>query len=391
MLYIFWLLHQTTTPTVTSLSNWCCISFDSYIKPQPASSCASSIVVVYLLTPTSNHNRYQIIILVHKVVYLLTPTSNHNFLMVLTYSSVLYIFWLLHQTTTSVLKFLPVIGCISFDSYIKPQLWGMAAVAATVVYLLTPTSNHNSNPQFNANTSLYIFWLLHQTTTRDFKCFGRCLLYIFWLLHQTTTHIRTNYKTFTLYIFWLLHQTTTFKLSCASSTSLYIFWLLHQTTTNRMPQGNNNKLYIFWLLHQTTTSTVLFCFYSKLYIFWLLHQTTTWQAYCPTQQSCISFDSYIKPQRCGNMVVILLSCISFDSYIKPQLWILILTPGTRCISFDSYIKPQRLRNPAFSGTSCISFDSYIKPQLMFDPTCAEWVVYLLTPTSNHNSSSQLPK
>ena len=34
-LYIFWFLHQTTTEKVTIKPNWCCISFGSYIKPQP--------------------------------------------------------------------------------------------------------------------------------------------------------------------------------------------------------------------------------------------------------------------------------------------------------------------------------------------------------------------
>ena len=34
----------------------CCISFDSYIKPQPKSLTLSTVIVVYLLIPTSNHN-----------------------------------------------------------------------------------------------------------------------------------------------------------------------------------------------------------------------------------------------------------------------------------------------------------------------------------------------
>ena len=33
--------------------------------------------------------------------------------------------------------------CISFDSYIKPQLGGYHATNQQVVYLLIPTSNHN--------------------------------------------------------------------------------------------------------------------------------------------------------------------------------------------------------------------------------------------------------
>ena len=34
------------------------------------------------------------------------------------------------------------------------------------------------------------------------------------------------------------------------------------------------------------------------------------------------------------------SCISFDSYIKPQLYIDHANNSISCISFDSYIKPQ---------------------------------------------------
>ena len=34
------------------------------------------------------------------------------------------------------------------------------------------------------------------------------------------------------------------------------------------------------------------------------------------------------------------SCISFDSYIKPQPERVKHSGGGRCISFDSYIKPQ---------------------------------------------------
>ncbi len=35
------------------------------------------------------------------------------------------------------------VSCISFDSYIKPQLAAVQARTAEVVYLLIPTSNHN--------------------------------------------------------------------------------------------------------------------------------------------------------------------------------------------------------------------------------------------------------
>ena len=104
-----------------SLSLGCCISFDSYIKPQPS--------LEYVLLPS--------------VVYLLIPTSNHNAGGFLSPLITLYIFWFLHQTTTAALWDNPMLRCISFDSYIKPQLLTDAKKAKEVVYLLIPTSNHN--------------------------------------------------------------------------------------------------------------------------------------------------------------------------------------------------------------------------------------------------------
>ena len=122
-------------------------------------------VVVYLLIPTSNHN---VIYLVHNygfVVYLLIPTSNHNFCAYCWFWATLYIFWFLHQTTTRYLIYIFQLRCISFDSYIKPQLLFLLLRLRFVVYLLIPTSNHNLILSRKAIKRLYIFWFLHQTTT----------------------------------------------------------------------------------------------------------------------------------------------------------------------------------------------------------------------------------
>ena len=186
-LYIFWFLHQTTTLCSHLSFSFCCISFDSYIKPQL-------------------------------------------------------------QTSPLITMF----RCISFDSYIKPQLCFGGLLHQIVVYLLIPTSNHNLPRAQKKRKTLYIFWFLHQTTTQQQR--------------------------------WRLHQ----------------------------------RLYIFWFLHQTTTASVA----------------------AAIRWSCISFDSYIKPQPTG--------------------------PA-----------PARL-------SGCISFDSYIKPQPPIGEWCPSAVVYLLIPTSNHN-------
>ena len=187
------------------------------------------------------------------VVYLLIPTSNHN---------------------------------LNLTNKIQSE----------VVYLLIPTSNHNVKQWHSHVLKLYIFWFLHQTTTRlrPALILGRCISFdsyikpqrlsywwrladVVYLLIPTSNH---NLKSFLyaahqLYIFWFLHQTTTTVLSVLKITKLYIFWFLHQTTTGFVQGVSNLGLYIFWFLHQTTTTSHLSIFLD----------------------CCISFDSYIKPQR----------------------------------------------------------------------------------------------
>ena len=69
-----------------------CISFDSYIKPQLTLTYSDEFVVVYLLIPTSNHNQTSVSATYGFVVYLLIPTSNHNWDVVGEFFFVLYIF-----------------------------------------------------------------------------------------------------------------------------------------------------------------------------------------------------------------------------------------------------------------------------------------------------------
>ena len=208
-LYIFWFLHQTTTP-MGSVPVLCrCISFDSYIKPQQNNNVSIVITVVYLLIPTSNHNSVAKWPVNHLVVYLLIPTSNHNDGVDLIDLNKLYIFWFLHQTTTivwaGIVNILLYIfwflhqtttyariswrwlSCISFDSYIKPQHHSVIAVASHVVYLLIPTSNHNKTGEGKVHR--YVVYLLIPTSNHNLWCAGTApeRLYIFWFLHQTTT------------------------------------------------------------------------------------------------------------------------------------------------------------------------------------------------------------
>ena len=77
-LYIVLFLHQTTTGQEIDLFTYCCISYYSYIKPQPIYQCPSLRSVVYRTIPTSNHNRYLLRKDNQEVVYRTIPTSNHN-------------------------------------------------------------------------------------------------------------------------------------------------------------------------------------------------------------------------------------------------------------------------------------------------------------------------
>ena len=207
-----------------------CISFDSYIKPQPLITC------IPLMPSCISFDSY------------IKPQRSHP----------------------------PIssgVCCISFDSYIKPQRTPCLLNFLQVVYLLIPTSNHNSVGRKESLPKLYIFWFLHQTTTQ--------------LLRRARTHL--------LYIFWFLHQTTTFSLpfnlfySCISFDSYIkpqpitpvtfmcrVVYLLIPTSNHNRPPA------VSWL--------------TQLYIFWFLHQTTTPEKHEVKHQSCISFDSYIKPQ-----------------------------------------------------------------------------------------------
>ena len=164
-LYIFWFIHQTTTRCNRQKWRLRCISFDSYIKPQQGRVAVVVHAVVYLLIPTSNHNRwradlYSCELYIFWFLHQTTTDSSKRM-----HDAMLYIFWFLHQTTTTrcwrasrtrCISFDSYIKpqllmfwtrkpcrCISFDSYIKPQLALINSFSEIVVYLLIPTSNHN--------------------------------------------------------------------------------------------------------------------------------------------------------------------------------------------------------------------------------------------------------
>ena len=229
-LYIVLFLHQTTTCDSVRLfwlgcisffsyikpqhdNNWlrsmfCCISFFSYIKPQLWTEREIDIPVVYRSFPTSNHNYCLLLSRCCWVVYRSFPTSNHNGSYILTPSSLLYIVLFLHQTTTMTILLIRLCRCISFFSYIKPQLWKNLqkkllscisffsyikpqqrqnwSLSDAVVYRSFPTSNHNFMKMISSLNVLYIVLFLHQTTTfhTDILCCKSCISFFSYIKPQ---------------------------------------------------------------------------------------------------------------------------------------------------------------------------------------------------------------
>ena len=230
-LYIFWFLHQTTTIFALNRAPICCISFDSYIKPQRCRQAGRLYTVVYLLIPTSNHNR---------ICETLFPI-------------LLYIFWFLHQTTTQDLLYLLRPRCISFDSYIKPQPVRVSECVKWVVYLLIPTSNHNLACCCLLVVLLYIFWFLHQTTTPLLPIFLKncCISFDSYIKPQLLLLIRKFIKSCISFDSYIKPQ----PFALDKLYRLVVYLLIPTSNHNFMsPILLFLMLYIFWFLHQTTTS-----------------------------------------------------------------------------------------------------------------------------------------
>ena len=189
---------------------------------------------------------------------------------------------------------------------------------AQVVYLLYPTSNHNVQKRDPFIIGLYIFCILHQTTTTLLKPYIHPLLYIFCILHQTTTIRRWIFLKRPLYIFCILHQTTTWTaprntgLGCISFVSYIkpqpsirtpcsryrcisfvsyikpqlrvllilmkiVVYLLYPTSNHNWPPSFQQWWWVVYLLYPTSNHNPIWNTTggSLLYIFCILHQTTT--------------------------------------------------------------------------------------------------------------------
>ena len=100
----------------------------------------------------------------------------------------LYIVLFLHQTTTTLYKAQSSLSCISYYSYIKPQLYLVLDVCPVVVYRTIPTSNHNFAKL--RQVARAVVYRTIPTSNHNFETFqiNMALLYIVLFLHQTTTY-----------------------------------------------------------------------------------------------------------------------------------------------------------------------------------------------------------
>ena len=165
-----------------------CISYYSYIKPQLVRRHQFSLRVVYRTIPTSNHNVLLNWYTKHFVVYRTIPTSNHNVLLLVAGGVVLYIVLFLHQTTTNFPDSLFFQSCISYYSYIKPQLHVLRLVNEGVVYRTIPTSNHNNGSSLLYHRSVVYRTIPTSNHNEPLTNWTSIRLYIVLFLHQTTTY-----------------------------------------------------------------------------------------------------------------------------------------------------------------------------------------------------------
>ena len=149
------------------------------------------------------------VIFLLSVVYLLIPTSNHN-------------------------------------------LTEAVALSLEVVYLLIPTSNHNWQRKHLCGCSLYIFWFLHQTTTRIWvrTRYLRCISFDSYIKPQ---HYMNQDNCF-LVVYLLIPTSNHNVIYLVHNYGFVVYLLIPTSNHNSRPVYRSAcRLYIFWFLHQTTT------------------------------------------------------------------------------------------------------------------------------------------
>ena len=213
-LYIVLFLHQTAT-LLHWLVQWkCCISFYSYIKPQLRRESLLSdrrCISFYSYIkpqPLARNHRFS------SVVYRSIPTSNRNIRRSVETTSTLYIVLFLHQTATALCDGGLKLGCISFYSYIKPQLRlersALAQSCISFYSYIKPQLLQSGRHKRRRCISFYSY-IKPQLWVRRTEYSACCISFYSYIKPQL--HSQATSENILLYIVLFLHQTATFLMS----------------------------------------------------------------------------------------------------------------------------------------------------------------------------------
>ena len=188
--------------------------------------------VVYRSIPTSNRNHHAQHLCVALVVYRSIPTSNRNPQRKKQLRRKLYIVLFLHQTATQHVILLYWFCCISFYSYIKPQLSWLFLFCAGVVYRSIPTSNRNHDS--SSLIRLQVVYRSIPTSNRNLQGAEHVPTLVVYRSIPTSNRNQLGpvHHADELYIVLFLHQTATTTHHWHCLPALYIVLFLHQTATS---------------------------------------------------------------------------------------------------------------------------------------------------------------
>ena len=187
--------------------------------------------VVSIQYSTSNHNPLQHLFRHYFVVSIQYSTSNHNIQLAQDVDLELYLFSILHQTTTLSKCLYYRLCCIYSVFYIKPQPCEVPFRDGAVVSIQYSTSNHNNN--FNLSHTHDVVSIQYSTSNHNRALHRVTFLKVVSIQYSTSNHnpFQIPLGHLLLYLFSILHQTTTRRTFFQLFILLYLFSILHQTTT----------------------------------------------------------------------------------------------------------------------------------------------------------------
>ena len=158
-------LHQTTTLWYMSFIFVHCILCSFYIKPQLMSPYYFIFYIVSYVLSTSNHNLMSNgnVSSILYLMFFLHQTTTHEHHQFLNFNCILCSFYIKPQLERKSKPF--KIHCILCSFYIKPQLLHRQEHCKPIVSYVLSTSNHNSMSKAMEFSLLYLMFFLHQTTT----------------------------------------------------------------------------------------------------------------------------------------------------------------------------------------------------------------------------------